>query len=35
MQEDLDRVLFDEQTILRRLDELAAEITLNNTRTVS
>ena len=27
MQEDLDRVLFDEQTILRRLDELAAEIT--------
>jgi hypoxanthine phosphoribosyltransferase len=27
MQEDLDRVLFDEPTILRRLDELAAEIT--------
>lgn len=27
MQEDLDRVLFDEQTILRRLDEIAAEIT--------
>src|SRR6266404_9418214 len=27
MQEDLDRVLFDEQTILRRLDELAADIT--------
>ena len=27
MQEDLDRVLFDEQNILRRLDELAAEIT--------
>ena len=27
MQDDLDRVLFDEQTILRRLDELAAEIT--------
>jgi hypoxanthine phosphoribosyltransferase len=27
MQEDLDRVLFNEQTILRRLDELAAEIT--------
>ena len=26
MQEDLERVLFDEQTILRRLDELAAEI---------
>ena len=26
MQEDLDRVLFDEPTILRRLDELAAEI---------
>ncbi|MGI8891014.1 MAG: hypoxanthine phosphoribosyltransferase [Chthoniobacterales bacterium] len=27
MQEDLDRVLFDEATILRRIDELAAEIT--------
>jgi hypoxanthine phosphoribosyltransferase len=27
MQEDLDRVLFDESTILRRLDELAADIT--------
>src|SRR5438552_12382490 len=27
MQEDLDRILFDEQTILRRLDELAADIT--------
>ena len=27
MQDDLDRVLFDEQTILRRLDELAADIT--------
>ena len=27
MQEDLDRVLFDEPTILRRLDELAADIT--------
>ena len=27
MQEDLDRVLFDEATILRRLDELAREIT--------
>ena len=27
MQEDLERVLFDEPTILRRLDELAAEIT--------
>ena len=27
MQADLDRVLLDEQTILRRLDELAAEIT--------
>src|SRR5438552_14246690 len=27
MQEDLDRILFDEQTILHRLDELAAEIT--------
>ncbi len=27
MQEDLDHVLFNEQTILRRLDELAAEIT--------
>ena len=27
MQEDLDRVLLDEPTILRRLDELAAEIT--------
>jgi len=26
MQEDLERVLFDEPTILRRLDELAAEI---------
>jgi len=26
MQEDLERVLFDEETILRRLDELAAEI---------
>lgn len=26
MQEDLERVLFDEATILRRLDELAAEI---------
>ena len=26
MQEDLERVLFDESTILRRLDELAAEI---------
>src|SRR6188768_776459 len=26
MQEDLERVLFDEQTILRRLDQLAAEI---------
>ena len=26
MQEDLDRVLFDEQTILRRLDEIAAQI---------
>ncbi len=26
MQEDLERVLFDEVTILRRLDELAAEI---------
>ena len=26
MQKDLDRVLFDEPTILRRLDELAAEI---------
>ncbi len=29
MQEDLDRVLFDEPTILRRLDELAREITPN------
>jgi hypoxanthine phosphoribosyltransferase len=27
MQEDLDHVLFNEQTILRRLDELAAKIT--------
>jgi hypoxanthine phosphoribosyltransferase len=27
VQEDLDRVLFDEPTILRRLDELAEEIT--------
>ncbi len=27
MQEDLDRVLFDEATILRRIDELAREIT--------
>ncbi len=27
MQDDLDRVLFDEQTILRRLDELATDIT--------
>jgi len=27
MQEDLDRVLFDEPTILRRLDELAQDIT--------
>ena len=27
MQADLDRVLFDEPTILRRLDELAVEIT--------
>src|SRR3954449_1736852 len=27
MQEDLDRILIQEQTILRRLDELAAEIT--------
>jgi hypoxanthine phosphoribosyltransferase len=27
MQDDLDRVLFDEPTILRRLDELATEIT--------
>lgn len=27
MQEDLDRVLFDEATILRRIDELAHEIT--------
>jgi hypoxanthine phosphoribosyltransferase len=27
MQEDLDRVLFDEATILRRLDELAGDIT--------
>ena len=27
MQEDLERVLFDESTILRRLDELAAAIT--------
>ena len=27
MQEDLDRVLFDEATILRRLDELARDIT--------
>ena len=27
MQEDLERVLFDEPTILRRLDELAADIT--------
>ena len=26
MQEDLERVLFNEQTILRRLDEMAAEI---------
>src|SRR5437868_10237933 len=26
MQEDLERILFNEQTILRRLDELAAEI---------
>jgi len=26
MQEDLERVLFDERTVLRRLDELAAEI---------
>src|ERR1700746_2198299 len=26
MQEDLDRILFDETTILRRLDELAAQI---------
>jgi hypoxanthine phosphoribosyltransferase len=26
MQEDLDRVLFDEPTILRRLDEIASEI---------
>jgi hypoxanthine phosphoribosyltransferase len=26
MQDDLDRVLFDEATIMRRLDELAAEI---------
>ncbi|MGH8093017.1 MAG: hypoxanthine phosphoribosyltransferase [Chthoniobacterales bacterium] len=26
MEEDLERVLFDESTILRRLDELAAEI---------
>lgn len=26
MQDDLDRVLFDEATILRRLDEIAAEI---------
>ena len=27
MEEDLDRVLFDEPTILRRLDELAKDIT--------
>ena len=27
MQADLERVLFDEQTILRRLDEIAAQIT--------
>src|SRR5436305_9884689 len=27
MQEDLERILIQEQTILRRLDELAAEIT--------
>jgi len=27
MQEDLDRILIQEQTILRRLDELAAQIT--------
>jgi len=27
MQNDLDRVLFDEATILRRLDEIAAQIT--------
>ena len=27
MQEDLDRVLFDEPTILRRLDELGGDIT--------
>ena len=27
MQADLERVLFDEKTILRRLDEIAAEIT--------
>ncbi len=27
MQNDLDRVLFDEPTILRRLDEIAAQIT--------
>ncbi len=27
MQADLERVLFDEQTILRRLDEMAAQIT--------
>ena len=26
MQADLDRILFDEKTILRRLDELAAQI---------
>src|SRR3712207_5415023 len=26
MQDDLDRVLFDERTIMRRLDEIAAEI---------
>ena len=26
MQDDLERVLFDEQTILRRLDEIAAQI---------
>ena len=27
MQDDLDRILFDEKTILARLDEIAAEIT--------
>jgi hypoxanthine phosphoribosyltransferase len=27
MQEDLERILFDERTILRRIEELAAEIT--------